>query len=1182
AIGVDSTMLVLNKKSGDPSVKVLPNDYSSGITNCLDVSVYYSPVWNKQVVRWQKLMLEYPNRPAGLETFTDAVSDVRLDRVREIQDADIINLHWVAGCMDCLSVPLAIGNKPIVWTLHDMNPFTGGCHYAGDCLKYKVSCGACPQLGSDIDDDLSRQVWRQKFDAYKSLNINIVTPSQWLGKCASESKLFSRFPVNVIPNGLPTNIFKPYPKTKIRKAVNIPESAKIILFGADSVVNERKGFRYLLEALNKLPLKGKRDNIILAFFGHLPEGTKIDSMYPMLNFGSITDENQLAMAYSAADVFVLPSLEDNLPNTVIEAMACGVSVVGFDIGGIPDMIEHKKTGYLVKPKDIYDLIEGIGWAMSSERSFRLSEQCRAKVEKEYTLEVQAKAYSELYERILKDHSRIGKDIFTQAKILNQQGEDLFAKGDLKGALYAFTKALDIAPNYAETHNNLGVVYWQSGIQKALQYFAKALEIDPNDRDAVLNLGDIFKALGEVNKARVVYLSYLSKNPEDEGVTLAWGELKDKEEDKAIVEIRKAEAKDYLVSAIVSTYCSEEFMRECLENVEDQTISDKLEIVVVDAASPQNEGQIVKEFQKRYANITYIRTKGRIGIYTAWNIAIKASSGKYCISVSTNDHLKREACEVLARALDDNPKCALVYGNTYLTHNPHETFEKNTHFRTYQWPEYRFEDLLQNCMVGPHPMWRKSVHDHIGYFDERYVADGDQEFWLRIGEKYPLLHIPEFIGLQWITINSLSGKGDIPRLEVAHIHAIYQRRYNTADRTMKCSIIIPVFNQVEYTKKCLEALIENTPDGLYEVIIVDNGSTDGTKEFLKCLEGDVKIITNQENLGFAKACNQGARKASGKYLVFLNNDTIPQRGWLDELVRVAGADKDIAVVGSKLLFPDGTIQNAGLAIADSKLLSRHIYRGYPSDFPPANKPRDFQVVTGACMLVKKDIFFDVGGFDEAFVNGCEDIDLCFKVRESGKRVFYNPRSVLTLFEGKTEGKQNKMDDNAKILFERWGDRVKPDYEKYLIEDGFRIEETPGGEKKWVYHEELFKPVLSIVIVTCNSLGYIENCLDSIRTQITIPYEVIIIDNNSSDGTRDFLKGLENVKVILNNENKGFSKATNQGIKLVRGEYVVFLNPDTAVTWDICMVRDVLHFNEGVGAVGHDLYPTMQQTCRDTNY
>jgi glycosyltransferase involved in cell wall biosynthesis len=486
SIGVDSTMLVLNKRSGDPSVKVLPTDYSGGIVTCSDIPNYDSPIYMQQWRRWYTLLSNYPKRPAGLEMFTDGTSDIRLDLIQEIQEADIINLHWVAGSVDCPSAPMAIGGKPIIWTLHDMNSFTGGCHYAGDCRKYIEGCGACPQLGSDTEHDLSHHVWKQKYDAYNALNINIVTPSRWLGKCASESKLFSRFPVTVIPYGFPVDIFKPYPKEEVRKALNIPESANVILFGADSVVNERKGFKYLL----------------------------------------IADESQLAMVYSAADVFVLPSLEDNLPNTVVEAMACGVPVVGFDIGGIPDMIEHKKTGYLVKHRDIAGLIEGIEWLISSyDSDANFSKQCREKVDKEYALEVQAKAYKDLYKRIFQDHLSWVEDTQAKARELNQQGEDLFSKDNIEGALNAFTRAIEINPNFATAHNNLGVLYLQTGeAQKAVDHFAKALEIDPDDRDTILNCGELFKSLEKFEDAKAIYSSYLQKSPNDEEITKALADI----------------------------------------------------------------------------------------------------------------------------------------------------------------------------------------------------------------------------------------------------------------------------------------------------------------------------------------------------------------------------------------------------------------------------------------------------------------------------------------------------------------------------------------------------------------------------------------------------------------------------------------------------------------------------------
>ncbi len=187
-------------------------------------------------------------------------------------------------------------------------------------------------------------------------------------------------------------------------------------------------------------------------------------------------------------------------------------------------------------------------------------------------------------------------------------------------------------------------------------------------------------------------------------------------------------------------------------------------------------------------------------------------------------------------MDANPECMLVYGDTYLTETPHESFEKNTHTDTYKWPPYSFQNHLHNCLVGPHPMWRKQIHSHIGFFDERYIADGDQEFWLRIGEKYNIAHISFFTGLQWVADDAISRKGLLPHLEVMQIRSLYKKRFS--ERIEKkidlCSIIIPVFNQVEYTKQCIEAIYKNTPKSLFEIIVVDNNSTDGPRSFSPAL------------------------------------------------------------------------------------------------------------------------------------------------------------------------------------------------------------------------------------------------------------------------------------------------------------------------------------------------------------
>lgn len=253
----------------------------------------------------------------------------------------------------------------------------------------------------------------------------------------------------------------------------------------------------------------------------------------------------------------------------------------------------------------------------------------------------------------------------------------------------------------------------------------------------------------------------------------------------------------------------------------------------------------------------------------------------------------------------------------------------------------------------------------------------------------------------------------------------------------CSIIIPVCNRVDLTTQCLLHLAEVTKGCHYQVIVVDNASTDGTQKFLASLGGDIQVIRNTENLGFAKACNQGARAAKGKHLIFLNNDTIPHPGWLSALLDEVDLHSDVSIVGSKLLYPNNTIQHAGVVFSKNCLTPYHIFNGAPCDLPAANVRREFQAVTAACLLVRRQDFETVGGFDEGFRNGFEDVDLCLKIREGGRKVVYQPKSVLYHLEHQTPGRKDPEVErlNGDLLMSRWASKIVVDEDLYTVPEGY---------------------------------------------------------------------------------------------------------------------------------------------------
>jgi glycosyltransferase involved in cell wall biosynthesis len=315
----------------------------------------------------------------------------------EIFNPDIVHLHWIVSGFLTVETIKKI-KKPLIWTIHDMWAFTGGCHYAFDCDRYQNACGCCPILKSNTKYDLSHFNLARKIKAWKDLDITIVSPSRWLSECAKKSSLFRNCNIETIPNGLDLNVFKPIPKITARKSLSLPIDKKILLFGANNVLDgERKGIHHLNEALNELSKMNLNDEVELVIFGCSEPEVRPDYGFKSRYIGRLHDPYSLALLYSAVDVLVAPSKQDNLPNTAIEAMACGTPVVSFNIGGMSDIVIHKETGYLAEPFVSVELANGIYWVISNiEQLEQLSINSRKYVEKTFKLEAIVQNYNNLY------------------------------------------------------------------------------------------------------------------------------------------------------------------------------------------------------------------------------------------------------------------------------------------------------------------------------------------------------------------------------------------------------------------------------------------------------------------------------------------------------------------------------------------------------------------------------------------------------------------------------------------------------------------------------------------------------------------------------------------------------------------------------------------------------------------
>lgn len=394
--GIESKLLVKNKSSGDiPYIyKITLNELKSSLIDKIRRrTIKYLNRLNLYT-DWKTnfLKLRHPN----LEIFSFPFSEFDLTKSTLYKNANVINLHWVANFLD---YPTFFKNnsKPVIWTLHDENPFSGGEHYYEEIIEIDNN-------GEPIYRTLTKQekeIFNKNLEIKKRAlehadNLTIVTPSKWLATRAKKSELFRKFNVLTIYNGVEQDIYKPYEKKSVREKLKFPLDKKIILFAAHRIKNFRKGFAFLLKAFEFL----KRNDIFLVAVGEIEKNFLVNN-YEINSLGFIRDDKLMSEIYSAADIFVLPSLIDNLPNTMLESLMTGTPVVAFPVGGIPEVIKPGLNGILAKEVSAKALAQAINYALDNLNLFN-REDISQQAAKKFSLDFQVQNYIQLYKKILND------------------------------------------------------------------------------------------------------------------------------------------------------------------------------------------------------------------------------------------------------------------------------------------------------------------------------------------------------------------------------------------------------------------------------------------------------------------------------------------------------------------------------------------------------------------------------------------------------------------------------------------------------------------------------------------------------------------------------------------------------------------------------------------------------------
>lgn len=590
---------------------------------------------------------------------------------------------------------------------------------------------------------------------------------------------------------------------------------------------------------------------------------------------------------------------------------------------------------------------------------------------------------------------------------------------------------------------------------------------------------------------------------------------------------------YKVTAIVSTYASEDVIRGCILDLLDQTLYQRgdLEIIIVDSASPQDEWSIIEELARDRNHILAIRTRHRESLYSAWNRAIRLARGQYLTNANADDRHRRDALEILAGTLDQHPDIAVAYGDSLITTTSNQTFESNSARRAFRWGRYYRKKLEDHCCVGPQPLWRHRLHDEIGYFDQKYVSAGDYDFWLRVSDKYPMLHVDQVLGLYLDNPQSLEHQGltgGYERIDVLNRHHL--RKLPPVPDHPLVSVIIPTFNRPHLLKHALTSLIEQTYPHWEALVISDGGDPLRLGQGGLPSDERIRIISLPKNRERSYCRNLGIREASGQYIAFLDDDDVFYRHHLELAVRTLESQ------GGRFKIVYNSSHRAWAKLEGEELSIERLELAYAQKFD-----RDLFLVRNyipiLALVFHREVFKDGEIFDEE-LNLLEDFDLL--IRLSRKFDFYHLSLITHEFRVLSPPDANELERHKQHylkLYDRYSADANGDWEILR-----KQREFVRSLDMMIFRMRPDRPACTIIIEADGGKDATLKTIHEVgRTTLYGKVEPIFLVPESDASTRELLAASPwKDKLILINGDSKQTEALLEAAERFEGELLAFLD------------------------------------------